>query len=68
MKFSLGDLVQDSRNLMEWGDAQGQRVLVPRVGRIVEYDGELHRYRVKWSSKRTWVKEGALVRVGEAAG
>jgi phage baseplate assembly protein gpV len=42
--------------------------LVPRVGTIVEYDGELHRYRVKWSSKRTWVKEGALVRVGEAAG
>jgi hypothetical protein len=31
----------------------------------VEYDGELHRYRVKWSSKRTWVKEGALVRVEE---
>jgi hypothetical protein len=65
MKFSLGDLVQDSRNLMEWGDAQGQRLLVPRVGTIVEYDGELHRYRVMWSSKRTGVMVGALLRVGE---
>ena len=65
MKFALGDLVQDSRNLVEWGDLQGQRGLVPRVGTVVEYNGELNRYRVKWSNKRTWVKEGALVRVVE---
>ena len=65
MRFALGDLVQDSRNLVEWGDSQGQRVLVPRVGTVVEYNEDLNRYRVKWSSKRTWVKEGALVRARE---
>ena len=65
MKFALDDLVQDSRNLVEWGDLQGQRVLVPRVGRVVEYNEDLNRYRVKWSSKRTWVKERALVKVRE---
>jgi hypothetical protein len=56
MKFQIGDTVTDTRNPYPHR--------APRIGTIVEIDppaGQPEaRYRVRWSDKRTWLKESAL--------
>jgi hypothetical protein len=56
MKFQIGDIVTDTRNPYPHQ--------APRIGTIVEIDppaGQPQaRYRVKWSDKRTWLKESSL--------